>query len=92
MKIQIDTNAKTVKVLDSVNLSDLVKALKTLLGEDYKEYTFEGGHSVYLIWTSPIVIPYYIERHQPYYDYNSWPQITCSAGTYNVEVKEYTTT
>jgi hypothetical protein len=83
-KLQIDTNAKTVKVLDSMNLFELVKTLKRLLGEEYNNYTFEpGGYTYY--WTNPVIIPYYTPTYHPYTPY-VYPTITCGTGVVNIEL------
>ena len=39
MKIQIDTQQKTVAILENCNINELVKALEGMLGEDYKDYS-----------------------------------------------------
>jgi hypothetical protein len=79
MKLQIDTNKKTIQIIEDINLGELIKALKGMLGEDYKEYLLLNGNMTYTYypWINPIIIPYSIP---------TWPSITCSTGTYNVEV------
>jgi hypothetical protein len=77
MKIQIDSEKKTVKILEDANLNKLVKFLKHILGDDYEEYTFIA--SDYTYWAE-----------YPWYIYSTpWttpiqPYTTC----YNVELKE----
>jgi hypothetical protein len=85
MKIQIDTDRKTVEVLENINLALLVKALKVMLGNDYDQYTFINDHFKYhtYTWTSPIVVPYIPSSPYPY----TWPPMTCSTGTHNIDIQ-----
>jgi hypothetical protein len=79
MKLQIDTNLKTVTVLEDMNLELLVKGLKVMLGNDYSNYTMKGtGYITYINtpWT-------YITFQDPYW---KWPTITCNTGTHNIEL------
>jgi hypothetical protein len=77
MKIQIDTNRKTVQVLDDVNLLQLIEFLKGLLKEDFEKYTFVSSERDYPIY--PWVYPIYIPYTQPYV----WPNPTyiCAGDT-----------
>lgn len=60
MKIQIDTDNKTVKVEGTVNFNELIKAVKKLLPEDWQKYSLESGTIIQ--WSNPIII----------HDYNDW--------------------
>ena len=70
MKIQIDTNAKVIRLLESANFAKFVKFAKKLLGEEYEEFTLEVVANIqYVPWYNPIYIPYTQPYIQPYYDY-----------------------
>ena len=57
MKIQIDTEAKVIKIEEKVNLGELIEKLNLLLPEDlWKEYTLEP--TIINNWNSPIIIDY----------------------------------
>jgi len=88
MKIQIDTDKKIIQVIGDITLGELIKALKAMLGEDYKKYLLVNGQVSYPYqpWINPIVLPYYV----PYTPTNPWPTITCNTGTYNLELQENT--
>jgi len=84
MKLQIDTENKTIKVEQNVLFSDLLKVLNKLLPKEWKNYTLETNSTWY--WYNPI--PYYPSRPwtigEPFYT-------TCDSGNtttsvYNVEV------
>ena len=73
MKILIDTERKTIKVEEQINLADFLHEIKKLL-PNWKEYEIEAYQSTYtyIPYTSPTIDP-------------SWPQepiITC--GTYEL--------
>ena len=83
MKIQIDTNNKTVEVLEDINLALLVKALKVMLGNDYDKYTFIiYNRYTYYPWINPISVPYVPSSPYPY----TWPTTICGTGTYNIDI------
>lgn len=81
MKIQIDTQQKTVAILENCSISELVKALKGMLGEDYKDYSLQPY--TYTYWYS---YPWY------QWHYNDQPlpiTVTTSSDSktiYNVEI------
>ena len=80
MKLQIDTNAKTIKVEGLVNFNDLIKTVQNLLPLEWQNYSIESGSVIY--WPSyPVIIydPIYPQPLMPYYG------TTCGT-TYNVEV------
>ena len=86
MKLQIDTEKKTVKVLEDVELGKLIKALKKLFGEDYDEFTLVSyEYSSYIPWINPIIIEPWRPYTPPYYWYT-----TTGNTTYNIELQETT--
>lgn len=71
MKIQLDTTVKTIKLENSVKMSDLVDILEKLLpGGEWKEFSLDVSATI-INWTTP----YIVERktypsypwHQPWY-------------------------
>jgi len=63
MKLQLDTTNKTVKIENDIKVSQLIKTLKSLLPDDWKDFTLQTNVTINN-WSSPI----YIERHTyPYY-------------------------
>ncbi len=94
MKLQIDTEAKTVKIDELVNISELVKVLRKML-PDWKEYSIMSD----VVWSYPLYPSY------PYYMWDTgseWirfdgvsgangttcgnPVLTTSDTVYNVEI------
>ena len=47
MKLQIDTENKTIKVDQNVLFSDLLKVLNKLLPKEWKNYTLESNTTIY---------------------------------------------
>ena len=93
MKLQLDTEEKSVKIEESVNLKELYEILDKLLPNGlWNEYTIETNVSIN--WTSPIVIdntpPYnpYTPPCNPYTPPNTYPWITYTT-TSDFEVKEF---
>jgi len=41
MKLTIDTDRKVIEIDQAINLKDLIKGLKKLLGSDWEEYFIE---------------------------------------------------
>ena len=89
MKLQIDTELKTITIEEKVNLGDLLDKLKKLFpNEEYKEYSFEV--KVIQNWLNPIVIKEYppaFPLYTPYQPYNpNYPTITCNSDNkvYNI--------
>jgi hypothetical protein len=41
MKLTIDTDRKVIEIDQAINLKDLIKGLKKLLGDDWEEYSIE---------------------------------------------------
>lgn len=81
MKIQIDTQAKTVAILENCKIDELVEALKGMLGNTYTEYSLQ---------------PYTYTYWYPWYPWYQWhwndqplPYITTTSDSktiYNVEI------
>lgn len=62
MKIQLDTDQKTIRIEESVNLGELVKTLENLLpNELWKEFKLDV--TVLNNWINPI--PWIIEPYRP---------------------------
>lgn len=73
MKIQLDTNAKTIKLEESVNIGELQELLEKFLPNgQWKEFKLET--SVIHNWSNPIVIDRYVNR--PLYPWWEANQIT----------------
>lgn len=71
MKLQIDTEKKTIKIESDIKLSLLIKTLKAMLPNDWKDFTLQTNTTIQH-WTNPIIwggYPYtpYI---QPWYSIN----------------------
>lgn len=79
MKIQLDTNAKTIKVEEDVNLSELISKLKKLLPKgEWKEYTLQSNTTIQW-YTYPYII----------YNYNKpfWQQPIVTYDTNSLNIK-----
>lgn len=67
MKLQIDTNAKVIRIEEAVNFYELCQMVKKLFPNDmWKEFNIET--TVIQNWTSPIIIKEY-----PIYPVNPYP-------------------
>lgn len=64
MKLQLDTNLKTIKVEESVNLGELMEAIEKLL-PNWKEFKIEP--TVMTEFVNPIVIDRYRWPIRPYW-------------------------
>lgn len=99
MKIQIDTNLKTIKVEEKVNMKEFMSAVKKLFPEEkWEEYSLET--STIINWSSPIYVEPYRPWVQPYpwinycngssmeegLKYNN--TVTSNTCLYNVEVTQ----
>ena len=87
MKIQINTELKTIKLEESTNLGNFYEAIKQML-PDWKEYKLETNTTIkwntYPIYTNPY----------PYQPFRTYPWITCTGTTsdyksniFNVDLK-----
>ena len=76
MKIQFDTEQKTIKVEGIVNIGELIEKLELFLPEGkWKEFKLETN-TIINNWTNPIII----ERpvHYPWINpLNPWPSVIC---------------
>lgn len=67
MKLQLDTQNKTVKIEGTVNLEELFETLKRFLPKgEWKQFSLEANTTIE--WVNPITVPYY-----PYYPLNPYP-------------------
>ena len=90
MKLQIDTENKTIKVDENVLFGDLVKVLNKLLPKEWRNYTLESNTTIYSWYPH---YTYYYPTIEPI----KW-EVTCGAtndykeqggittSIYNVEV------
>lgn len=83
MKIQIDTEQKTIVLEEAINLGDLAKKLNKLFpNKTWKEYKLEV--KTITQWSNPIVIkeyPYYPWHYYPWITYNNTSTITTNSNT-----------
>uniref|UniRef100_A0A6H1ZVT5 Uncharacterized protein n=1 Tax=viral metagenome TaxID=1070528 RepID=A0A6H1ZVT5_9ZZZZ len=103
MKLQIDTQLKTIKIEEPINLGDFIKMLDGLFPKDaWKEYKLEVN-TIYN-WTNPLIIEQYRwYPYNPYYPGSPLWRTTSSSditvrennfpntATYNVEIKGIST-
>jgi hypothetical protein len=66
MKLQLDTTNKTVKIENDIKVSQLIKTLKSMLPNDWKDFTLQTNVTINN-WTNPIVWPIVQPTIQPYY-------------------------
>ena len=92
MRIQLDTNEKTIRVEESVNLDEFMKAVKKLFpNNEWKEYRLETN--TIINWTYPIVYEPY--RVYPWWEYipgtvmynTADANIVSNQGVYCVEIE-----
>lgn len=77
MRLNIDTTLKTIKIDTSVNLGELVEALKKLFPEN-EWTTFRLETNTQIIWRDPIIIHDYKSPYTyPWYNPLQIPTITC---------------
>lgn len=84
MRVQIDTEDKTIRILNRINLADFITAMEKILGDDFFEYSIDVN-STYVTWTNPYYYTLTSTNANP--DYLKWPTITSNSGTYNVEIR-----
>ena len=77
MKIVIDNNAKTIEVLEDVNVKELVDNLHNMIGDELDEWTIKKTHSVVerIVTSAPVTLP-----RGPYPKFND---ITCLSSSLN---------
>lgn len=67
MKLQLDTENKTIKIEGDVEFNELLKVLKKLFPNgEWKEYTLKTS-TVINNWSNPIVIKEYRDKYYPWY-------------------------
>lgn len=81
MKIQLDTNSKTIKLDESVNLGELQEVLEKILPNNkWKNYKLETN-TIINNWSNPIVIDRY--PYNPYPWWSTQPYVVTNEVTYN---------
>lgn len=75
MKFELDTENKTIKLKEEVNLNDFFTKVDDLLGEDWGEYTLIMGEKLEYIYKT--VPPTYTPQSNPNSDPNNIPNIYC---------------
>ena len=103
MKIQLDTDSKTIRLESDVLLSKLITTLNSLLpNKEWKKYTLQTNTTINN-WLSPIVIKERYSPSCPWYEkpYAVWCSTTeksldnltikadykVNAGVYNLDIK-----
>jgi hypothetical protein len=94
MKLQLDTTNKTVKIENDIKVSQLIKTLKSLLPNDWKDFTLQTNVTINN-WSNPIYVEKQIIREREYPWYQPYPitylatnqSDTCElkSGLFNVE-------
>ena len=75
MKFELDTENKTIKLKEEVNLNDFFTKIDDLLGEEWGDYTLIMGEKVeYVYKNTP---PTYTPPINPNTDPNNLPNIYC---------------
>ena len=94
MKIQLDTGRKIINVEESVNLGELISALKELLPRGrWKEFELQAH--IVMRWSEPYKIREY--PYSPLYDRPWWRKdsggivgqphnYSLNSGTYNIQI------
>ena len=78
MEITINTESKTIKIKEKVNISDFLNFIAELLGDNWKEYNFEIEKEY--IFSQPTVYPIYPSTYPSIYPPSPFdPIIYCSA-------------
>jgi len=73
MKLQLDTAKKTVRIENDIKLSQLIKTLKALLPNDWKEFTLRTNTTISQ-WINPTII-------KKYPIYPAWPSYPWYGGS-----------
>ena len=75
MKFELDTENKTIKLKEEVNLNDFFTKIDDLLGEEWGDYTLIMADKVEYVYKS--IPPTYIPTVNPNTDPNNLPNIYC---------------
>lgn len=96
MKLQLDTENKTIKLESTVELAKLVETLESLLPNGkWKEFTLQTNTTI-TYWQNPIVIekyvsprPYWQPWYRPYYTASnkSNADYKVSPGSHSMQLK-----
>jgi hypothetical protein len=80
MKLQINTETKTIKIEDKVNLTELFDLLNKMFpNQEWREFSLETNNTI-IDWKQPIVINY-----PPYPNYQIYPWITIPISAPNTD-------
>lgn len=80
MKLQLDTENKTIKIESDITLKDLVSTLEKLLPGEWKSFTLQT-HTLIQSWTQPYVIEKHIKYEEyPWYKRDRIHQFYCKTG------------
>lgn len=83
MKLTIDLENKTIKLLEIVSFRDLIKALDQLLPNDeWKDYKLDIECTI-VNWNTPITIPSYPSN--PIYPFYETISVNSGITTFNIE-------
>ncbi len=78
MKIQLDTESKTIRIENDVLLSKLVETLNKILPNgEWKKFTLQT-HTVIQHWHDPIIIEKYVQPYIPYKPWQPWYMLSSS--------------
>lgn len=80
MKIQIDTELKTIKIDEGIKLGEFTDKIRKLL-PDWKEYMLMPDTITY--WTNPVIY----QDPIPSYPWWEQPPTICDSGVYNIELQ-----
>ena len=75
MKFELDTENKTIKLKEEVNLNDFFSKIDDLLGEEWGDYTLIMADKVEYVYKS--IPPTYTPPVNPNTDPNNLPNIYC---------------
>lgn len=94
MKIQIDTDNKTIKVEEDINIKNLISLLKKLLPKEWEKFTLKTNTTIDN-WNYPYIITTEPADRNGWTYYNTYSKhtgvdcvsndIKMNTGTYNVE-------
>lgn len=87
MKLQINTNEKTVMFLENIPFKEMISILKKLFpNKEWEEYSLDTGTLSY-IYTYPIWTPIYIDQPQTFpWTINCGDTASVSFDCYSVEI------